>query len=195
MRLSRIWQARQTGPQVLGTDVPSFEKFPYCAQDILHLYRDFCRLIQRYPPQERPDLLFRLRNEFRSKRHLSGPRVIAMALKRGQGVLDVQRSIVEGRDIRQQGTLQKNGARSVDAVWDRVQQLSGNMLPGLRNYSASRPIAGGRYASLTSSNVHSRTRGQKFWRHPRKALLTNATLTNTHTQKKKQFTIFPRGSC
>ena len=85
-----------------------------------------------------------------------------MALKRGQGVLDVQRSIVEGRDLRQQGTLQRSGARSVDAVWDRVQQLSGNMLPGLKNYSASRPITGGRYASLASSNVHSRTRSRRY---------------------------------
>ncbi|AIO01574.1 hypothetical protein LPMP_332830 [Leishmania panamensis] len=148
-----------TGPQVLGTEVPSFRNFPYRAQDTLYLYRHFLQLIyHHYAPEERKDLLFRLRNEFSSKRHLHGPRAISAALKRGEGMLALQRQLLQSREVRR-GTSRDGGAQSVDALWDQLQIVSGHVLPGLRNYENSLPVSHGGYLTQAStSNVYSRRR-------------------------------------
>ncbi|KAG8343309.1 putative Complex 1 protein (LYR family) Complex1 LYR like [Trypanosoma vivax] len=145
-------------PQVLGTSVPSFRHFPYRAQDVLHLYRDLLRLIYQHPPQDRSDLIFRLRNEFHRRRHLSNPKMITAAIRRGEGVLNVQRSILESRSVRARAVASRaGGAQSVDGLWDQLQIVSGHMLPGLRNFSASRGVTRGSYTQqATSHAVYSR---------------------------------------
>ncbi|KAG5469201.1 hypothetical protein LSCM4_02599 [Leishmania orientalis] len=147
------------GPQVLGAEVPSFRNFPYRAQDTLYLYRHFLQLIyHHYGPEERKDLLFRLRNEFSSKRHLRGPRAISAALKRGEGMLALQRELLQSREVRR-GTSREGGAQSVDALWDQFQVVSGHVLPGLRNYESSLPVSHGSYVTQASTkNVYSRRR-------------------------------------
>ena len=142
-----------SGPQVIGAPVPSFRNFPYKANEILHLYRDLWRIIYRHPPQERRDLAFRLRNEFRSKRHLAGPKQVVAACRRGQGILEVYKSQLDSKDIRSSGLASRGiGAQCVDALWDQVQMQSNNILPGLRNYSSSKTISGGSYARQSSAN-------------------------------------------
>ncbi|KPA84351.1 hypothetical protein ABB37_02349 [Leptomonas pyrrhocoris] len=147
------------GPQVLGAEVPSFRDFPYRATDTLHLYRHFLQLIYRHHgPEERRDLLFRLRNEFASKRHLRGPRTVSAALKRGEGILALQRQILESREVRR-GTSRDGGAQSVDALWDQLQVVSGHVLPGLRNYECSLSVSKGGYSTQASThNVYARRR-------------------------------------
>lgn len=156
-------------PQVLGAEVPTFERFPFKAQEVLHLYRDLCRVIYRYPPQERQDLFFKLRNEFRSKRNLAGPRVIRAALRRGHGILEVQKSLLDSRHVRQSGLVSKGsakggqsplrrpsgGAQCVDALFDQVQAVAGHVLPGLKNFRHSLPTLGTRYAEQASQSVAS----------------------------------------
>jgi len=131
-------------PQVIGAAVPSFRNFPYKANEILHLYRDFWRLIYRHAPQDRQDLAFRLRNEFRSKRYMAGPRQISNAVRRGQGIYDVQKAMLESKSMRRSGLTGKGlGAQCVDALWDQLQISSNNIIPGLRNFSSSRQITTG----------------------------------------------------
>lgn len=144
------------GPQVLGTDVPSFSNYPYRARDTLYLYRHFLQLIYRHhAPEERADLLFRLRSDFASKRHLRGPRVISAAVKRGEGILAMQRQLLSSREARQQTSSE--GAGSSDSLWEQLQAVSGYVLPGLRNYQRSLPISRGTYVGQASSqNVYSR---------------------------------------
>lgn len=151
---------KNNGPQVIGAEVPSFERFPFKARAILHLYRDFWRLIYRFPPQERQDLIFRLRNEFRSKRHLAGSKVIVGALKRGEGVLEVQKSMLEMRGIKASGAVRKGGSAvgNVDVVFEQLQTTAGHMLPGLKNYKSSVKKCGERYADVASTSVYSRAR-------------------------------------
>lgn len=94
--------------QVLGADVPSFRHFPYCAQEVLHLYRSFLRLVYRYHrPEEHRDLLFRLRQEFAGRRHLQGRRVIAAALRRGQGKLEFYEQLLDARTARRRERRQR----------------------------------------------------------------------------------------
>ncbi|KAK7195968.1 Complex 1 protein (LYR family) [Novymonas esmeraldas] len=147
------------GPQVLGAEVPSFRDFPFRAQDTLHLYRHFLQLIHHhYGPAERHDLLFRLRNEFSSKRHLRGPRAISAALRRGEGMLALQRQLLQSREVRR-GTSRDGGAQSVDALWDQLQVVSGHVLPGLRNYEQSLTVSQGGYTTQASTtSVYSRRR-------------------------------------
>ncbi|KAG5495247.1 hypothetical protein JKF63_02302 [Porcisia hertigi] len=153
----RLLARGKAGPQVLGVDVPTFFNFPYRAQDTLHLYRHFLQLIcHHYAPEERKDLLFRLRNEFSSKRHLRGPRAISAALKRGEGMLALQRQLLQSREVRR-GTSREGGAQCVDALWNQFQVVSGHVLPGLRNYENSLPVSSGSYVTQAStSNVYSR---------------------------------------
>ncbi|KEG08617.1 hypothetical protein DQ04_06801030 [Trypanosoma grayi] len=155
-----VWLRGRHDPQVLGTPVPSFRHFPYRARDVLYLYRDFLRLIHQHPPQERADLLFRLHNEFHRRRHLSNPKVITAAIKRGEGILNVQRSMLESRTLRARAVSSKeNGAQSVDGLWDQLQMVSGHVLPGLRNFEPSRSVSKGSYAQqATTQAVYSRRR-------------------------------------
>lgn len=156
---SRLLSRGLAGAQVLGTDVPSFRSFPYRAQDTLYLYRHFLQLIHHhYGPEERQDLLFRLRNEFASKRHLRGHRAVSAALKKGEGMLALQRQLLQSREVRR-GTSREGGAQSVDALWDQLQVVSGHVLPGLRNYENSLPVSRGSYVGQASTNnVYSRRR-------------------------------------
>jgi hypothetical protein len=141
----------------MGAPVPSFRNFPYKATEILHLYRDLWRIVYRHPPQERRDLAFRLRNEFRSKRNLAGSKQVGAAFRRGQGLLEVYRAQLDARDIRSSGMAAKGvGAQSVDGLWDQLQMQSNHILPGLRNYSTSRPVSGGFYARQSNSTVYTR---------------------------------------
>lgn len=170
--LSRKSLGGARGPQVVGAHVPSFDRFPYKAREVLHLYRDFWRLIYKYPPQERPDLMFRLRNEFRSKRNLAGPKVISSSVRRGQCFLEVQKSVLDARAVRESGYTKRNGRRqrelslkssgphqkSVDRVFDQVQDIAGHMLPGLKRYRASLPGPAHRYAANGSPDVLSAVR-------------------------------------
>lgn len=160
---TRVWRYQQnrSGPQVLGTDVPSFRHFPYRAQDTLHLYRHFLQLIyHHHSPEERPDLLFRLRNEFASKRHITGAGMISAAIRRGEGILALQRQILDAREGRQRGVASKaGGAQSVDGLWDQLQMVSGSVLPGLKNYEQSLPVSNGTYTRQSSTHsVYSRRR-------------------------------------
>ncbi|ORC87221.1 uncharacterized protein TM35_000231920 [Trypanosoma theileri] len=159
LRLALVLYSKQP-QQVLGTTVPSFHNFPYRAQDVLHLYRDFLRLIHQYPPQEQADLRFRLQNEFHRRRHLSSPKMITAAIKRGEGVLAVQRSMLESRMLRARAVSSKEkGAQSVDGVWDQLLLVSGHVLPGLRNYKPSRSVTKGSYTQqATTQAVYSRRR-------------------------------------
>jgi hypothetical protein len=160
LQSSRLQLSRSPqGPQVIGAEVPSFRDFPYRARDTLYLYRHFLQLIYRHHgPEERRDLLFRLRNEFTNKRHLRGPRVVSAALKRGEGILALQRQILESREVRR-GTSRDGGAQSVDALWDQLQVVSGHVLPGLKNYECSLSISKGSYPTQASTgNVYSRRR-------------------------------------
>ncbi|CUG92589.1 Hypothetical protein, putative [Bodo saltans] len=164
------------GPQVIGAYVPSFDRFPYMARDTLHLYRDFWRLIYRYPPQERPDLMFRLRNEFRSKRHLAGSKIIRSAVRRGQAILEVQKSLLDTRAVKESTHAQRGGVRPkrlsltssgasqshVDRVFDQVQDIAGHMLPGLKGYKASLNVPAHRYAANGSLDVMSASRPVKI---------------------------------
>lgn len=161
MRRTGLWASRKvTGAQVLGADVPSFENFPYLARDVLYLYRDFCRLIYRHPPQERRDLFFRLRNEFRSKRNLSGSKAVRSALRRGEGILEAQKSLLDTRRTTQSGLAgrRQHGAQCVDNVFDQLRCVAGHVLPGLRNYKSSLPLLSQRYAEGGSTNVVSQVR-------------------------------------
>lgn len=138
--------------QVLGAAVPSFARFPYKYRDTLYLYKEFLKLIHHhYPPEERRDLLFRLRNEFQSKRHLSGRKLIAAAVRRGEGVLLLQKQMLDRRysqqllpqesgeaaGTRSLGVVSGGGADNVDAVWAQLQHVSHHMVPGL---SSSRSV-------------------------------------------------------
>lgn len=169
--------------QVLGAGVPSFRHFPYRAQQVLQLYKQFLQLIYHYHrPEEQRDLLFRLRQEFASRRHLKGQKVIAVALRRGQGMLDYHRQLLDARETKQHLVrYQRNGRRmthhlenkggymhaggataaatSVNDAWGRLRVLSGNILPGLALYDCSLPIqessSGGGGAIGNSSSANS----------------------------------------
>ncbi|CCW63675.1 unnamed protein product [Phytomonas sp. EM1] len=157
----RLLNRGPVGSQVLGAEVPTFFNYPYRARDVLYLYRHFLQLIyHHHAPEERQDLLFRLRNEFSSRRHLRGHRMIIAALRRGEGILALQRQVLEGRGTRQRGMASREkGAASVDGLWEQLQIVSGHKLPGLRNYEGSLPISNGTYATQsTSSRVYSRRR-------------------------------------
>lgn len=154
---SRCWYRSS----VIGTDVPSFHQFPYCAQEVLHLYRSFLRLIYHHHhlESERRDLLFKLRQEFAGRRHLKRPRMIASALRRGQGILTFHQQLVGSSRGSSQLTrkekerLRRDGATSVNDVWDQFQLIAGNVTPGLSHYHCSRPI---RSSATSHSSVHSR---------------------------------------
>jgi hypothetical protein len=126
---------------VLGASVPTFGGFPHRAQDTLQLYKDFWKLILCYPENERSDLIFRLRNEFRNKRYLGNPKMMANALRRGESLLEMYRSRLEYSESKagwaKGGT---KGARSVDDVWDRIQHTTKFTIPGLANYTHSKPV-------------------------------------------------------
>ncbi|CCW69333.1 unnamed protein product [Phytomonas sp. Hart1] len=160
-RTRGLFLPRFVGPQVLGAEVPSFRNFPYCACEVLYLYRHFLQLIaHHHAPEERKELLFRLRREFLSRRHLRGHRPILAALRRGQGILALQRQILDGKGTRRRGLASREkGAASVDGLWEQLQLVSGHKLPGLRNYEDSLPISNGRYTTqATSDRVYSRRR-------------------------------------
>lgn len=152
-RASIAFHRRALDAQVIGADVPSYSTFPYRATAILRLYRDFWRLIYRHPPHERHDLIFKLRNEFRSKRHLHGEKVVGTALKRGQMLLEVQKTMMESKVMRQEGFARSrgdrngslkgvtgSGAQSVDAVWEQLRVATGGTIPGLRAHHNSRNV-------------------------------------------------------
>lgn len=144
--------------QILGAAVPSFRHFPYKSSAILHLYKDFLSLIfSSYAPHERGELLFRLRNEFQSKKHLTNPRMIMKCLKRGEGILALQKQIEEKKRVRRSfpqafrnsnnsiGDNSSGGINNVDAAWESFQYKSNSVLPGLQNVEYSVPITRGGY--------------------------------------------------
>lgn len=103
---------------VLGTDTPSFRRFPYYAQEVLHLYRAFLRLIYRHHrPEEQKELRFRLRQEFAGRRHLKGQKVIAAALRRGHGKLEFYEQLLDAKTARQrERRLQRRKNKTVQEV-------------------------------------------------------------------------------
>lgn len=149
--------------QVLGAGVPVFRQYPYCASETLRLYMNFLRLIRRHcRPEEQHDLMFRLRQEFNSRRHLRGPKRIAAALRRGEGILCFQRHLLESHEDGAAGcrrnlspitqrlfnekecrnTSRRSPAVSVSGSWAQLQRLAGNTVPGLRHYYSSLPVDG-----------------------------------------------------
>lgn len=115
-----------SGAQVLGASVPSFAHFPFKYREILYLYKEFLKIIYYYhPPEERRDLLFRVRNEFQSKRHLTGRKVVSAAVRRGEGVLALQKQILERNEMRR-----------------RRQQVSGGGGAAAGGGGPSGPVAG-----------------------------------------------------
>ena len=124
---------------VLGASVPTFGAYPHRAQDILQLYKDFWKLILCYPENERADLIFRLRNEFRNKKYLGNMKMIGSAMRRGESLLEMYRSRVEYSSSKA-GWNRSKGAKSVDDVWDRLQHTTKFTIPGLANYSNSKPV-------------------------------------------------------
>eukprot|EP00796_Vickermania_ingenoplastis_P010578 gene10578-7347_t len=145
--------------RVIGYEVPSFKDYPYHAQEVLQLYRSFLRLIAHFHrPEEQRDLLFRLRQEFSSRRHLRGHRMIAAAVRRGQGVLDFQTQMLGAKGNKRNGVARRDrGAATVDGAWAQLQLLSGNVVPGLRHFACSPSIQGGSYHSQAcTSSVYGR---------------------------------------
>lgn len=160
--------------QVLGTGVPVFRHFPYGAQDTLRLYKDFLKLIYRHHrPEEQKELLFRLRQEFAARRHLRGPKPISAALRRGAGILEFQRQVLESSEERRAHVRGKGGQRaapprteeagdgatSVNGAWAQLQKLAGNALPGLAHYHCSLPVQRHQYCAQGSTpSIYSRRR-------------------------------------
>lgn len=120
LRLTLPHRARLQHTAIVGADVPVFNRFPYRASDILRLYKDFWRLVLRYPENERHDLIFRLRNEFRSKRYMGHKRLVGKAYARGQSLLDMYKgrleyseSIVERRLVSRAGAAALRAERDI----------------------------------------------------------------------------------
>ena len=148
---------RWSTSQVIGATVPSFQRFPYRSRDILRLYRDFWRLVQRLPPDERGDAAFKLRNEFRSKRHLYGEKRIGKEYHAALARYEHAKESLALRDLRGTGivrtsrhveTTDRDGARITDAkraasrrveaaglegMWAALQSRAGGCIPNLRN--------------------------------------------------------------
>eukprot|EP00758_Cryptobia_borreli_P006603 Tbor_TRINITY_DN5184_c2_g10::TRINITY_DN5184_c2_g10_i1::g.25858::m.25858 len=162
---------RHQDSSIIGANVPSFRNYPYKAIPILHLYRDFWRLIMRYPPNERSDLIFRLRNEFRNKRNLGHPRMVTSAYKRGLSLLEMYKSRIEfseakasgfgGRSIPGGKTNKKisiSSGGNPDALWEHIQSATHGVLPGLRNYRNSMKIEGQGYVCNLSQQNNTKVR-------------------------------------
>lgn len=168
--------SRSSNPsQVLGAGVPCFRHFPYRAQQVLQLYKQFlCLIYHHHRPEEQRDLLFRVRQEFTSRRHLKGQKVIARALRRGQGLLEYHRQLLDAKEttrnlVRYQKTSHRNSyldggssyraaATSVNDAWGRLKVISGNVLPGLELYDCSLPIHESSNAAIGHPSVYSRRR-------------------------------------
>ncbi|RNC54464.1 hypothetical protein TcCL_ESM08111 [Trypanosoma cruzi] len=88
------------------------------------------------------------------------PKMITGAIKRGEGILNVQRSMLESKTLRARGvSSREQGAQNVDGLWDQLQMLSGHVLPGLRNFRPSRNVLKGSYTQqATTQAVYSRRR-------------------------------------
>lgn len=178
---SALWMSGGCGSgswstsQVLGTEVPSFRHFPFQAQEILQLYKSFLRLIYTHHSrkEEQRELLFRLRQEFSGKRHLKGPKAIAAAVRRGQGILEYHTQLLDSQSYTQwrpnqprqsekwclhkrKSDVNESGAQSVDSVWYELQRLTGNTLPGLQHYHCSLDLRESASVSQSTSHVTSR---------------------------------------
>jgi hypothetical protein len=100
--LRRIFNGDIGEGQVIGTPFPSFSNnFNPRSSEVLTLYRNFWRLVYQYPPSERYDLMFRLRNEFRSKRYIRGVE-LHKAIRKGHNMFKHFRGKVEEQAMKQQ---------------------------------------------------------------------------------------------
>ncbi len=129
--------------QVLGAQVPSYDRFPFRGPDILRLYRNFFMLIQRLPPSERPDATFKLRNEFRSKRHLIGEKRIGREYHRGRQRYEAYKALLDERDVKSQGALRRGAGnhmtmQNTDAAWQLLKTRANGTVPNLRNVIPSK---------------------------------------------------------
>ena len=92
-----------------------------------------------YPENERADLIFRLRNEFRNKKYLGNAKMVSGAVRRGESLLEMYKGRVEYTHSKANWE-KTGGARSVDDVWDRLQHTTRFTIPGLANYRHSKPV-------------------------------------------------------
>jgi hypothetical protein len=139
--------------QVLGTEVPSYFRYPYLARDILRLYRDFWRVVQRLPIEEQKDAAFKLRNAFRSKRHVYDRKHISKLYANGEAELLTARERLDEAALRAAGrTIQtarrghvlnagesrtRTKATAVDGVWQALKSHGNGIVPNLRNVLGS----------------------------------------------------------
>ena len=136
--------------QVMGATVPSYDRFPFRARDILRLYRRYWRLVHLLPPSERMDAGFKLRNEFRSKRHITGEKRIGLIYRKALQQFESYKLRIEERGSRANGTVRRKNtpgskshqvdAVSVDGAWMALKMHANGTLPNLRNVQDSRKL-------------------------------------------------------
>jgi hypothetical protein len=142
--------------QVLGAAVPTYQRYPYRGRDILRLYRNFWRLVQRLPLSEQRDAAFKLRNAFRSKRHFHHEKSIAKAYQQGLGQYEAMKGKLDETAQRSDGAFavrrkQRAGGASkqqelhvkavtVDGVWAALKNYGDGVVPNLRNIPQSKRV-------------------------------------------------------
>lgn len=133
MRCGRLALARSApigsnwkSAAVLGTDaLPSFSRYHFKAIDVLRLYRDFWRLLYMHPPAERPDLMFQLRKEFRSKSRMRGGGQIRRAYDHGVTILESKRAAMAGITAKQDLVRISHGGGGSDHTISHVHRPAG----------------------------------------------------------------------
>lgn len=144
---------------IIGASLPSYSRFPYRSRDILRLYRDFWRLVQRLPLADRPDAAFKLRNEFRSKRHIVGPKRVGKAFAAAQAQYNTLKAKLDDADVKSSGGLKhlmngKTGGRqgdvrrgpfavntlAADGAWSALKAHAGGVVPNLATVTGSRNV-------------------------------------------------------
>ena len=126
--------------RVVGTQVPNWATFPHRAYDVTALYRDFVRLLYRLPVSEQRDALYKLRNNFRTKRHVRGVERIDRMLSRGRMQYeDLLATVTERESSFAHSSLNCNGPalRGNFQHSERQQQDTSAIVHRTRRVSAS----------------------------------------------------------
>jgi hypothetical protein len=148
---------------VIGAELPSHRHFPHRGRDVLRLYRKYWGLVQRLPPEDQRDAAFRLRNEFRSKRHAYGEKRLGQLYKQALLKYEALRASMDEQDIRATGLTRRvpvkqpgaafavprqRGAAgatklegvTVDGMWSALRSHGHGFVPNLRNVPESKRI-------------------------------------------------------
>uniref|UniRef100_A0A7S1Q2K5 Uncharacterized protein n=1 Tax=Neobodo designis TaxID=312471 RepID=A0A7S1Q2K5_NEODS len=161
---------------VIGADLPAFQRYPYRGRDVLRLYRKFWGLVQRLPAEEQKDAAFRLRNEFRSKRHAYGEKRLGKLYQQGEARYEALKETLDAREHKATGlvktaprpqtpgafAVQRQGSRSrtkldgvtVDGMWASLKSHGQGFVPNLRNVPESKRVSvrAGRFAMERQPN-------------------------------------------